>query len=200
MTTAQQFPQFTFEDFLDYEDAYGTPFELSADGFLVSMPAPDQEHELIISYLDRLFAAEIERLGHPWFPSRRAIEIPVGGFFKGRRPDLSIIELVPERNQDRAIYQIPKLVIEIASASWSEDLKGKTHDYALLKVPEYWVIDYRGQIPEKACLRGKGIKTIVFTLEGFRYKRQEFLGDEVIPGATFPELALTTSQIVERRR
>lgn len=200
MSTAQQFPQFTFEDFLDYEDAYGTPFELSADGFLVPMPAPDQEHELIVSYLDRLFATEIERLGFSWFPSRRAIEIPVGGFFKGRRPDLSIVELALERNRDRAIYQVPKLVIEIASTNWSEDLKGKTHDYALLKVPEYWVIDYRGQIPEKECLRGKGIKMIVFTLEGFRCKRQEFLGDEVIPGAAFPELALTTSQIVERRQ
>lgn len=200
MTTAQQFPQFTFDDFLDDEDAYGTPFELSADGLLVPMPAPDQEHELIVSYLDRLFTTEIERLGHPWFPSRRAIEIPVGGFFKGRRPDLSIVELAPERNRDRAIYQVPKLVIEIASTNWSEDLKGKTHDYALLKVPEYWVIDYRGQIPEKECLRGKGIKTIVFTLEGFRYKRQEFLGDEVIPDAALPELALTTSQIFERRR
>lgn len=200
MTTAQQFPQFTFDDFLDYEDAYGTPFELSADGVLVPMPAPDQEHELIVSYLDRLFTAEIERLGYSWFPSRRAIEIPVGGFFKGRRPDLSIIELTPERNQDRAIYQVPKLVVEIASANWAEDLKGKTHDYALLKVPEYWVIDYRGQIPDKECLRGKGIKTIMFTLEGFRYKRQEVLGDEVIPCAALPELTLTTSQIIERRR
>ncbi|MBD1853954.1 Uma2 family endonuclease [Cyanobacteria bacterium FACHB-502] len=200
MTAAQQAPRFTFEEFLEYEDAYGNPFELSADGWLIPMPAPDQRHELIVNYLDRTLSTEIERLKLNWLPSRRPIEIPVGGFKRGRRPDLAVIDLDPERDGDRAIYHVPHMIIEIASSNWSDDLRQKTQDYALLKVPEYWVIDYRGQIPEEYCGRGKGIKTIVHTLRtapAFGYDKQEFIGNEVIPCKTFETLQLTTNQIVQ---
>jgi Uma2 family endonuclease len=201
MTTAHSLPRLTFEEFLDYDDGTGRLFEL-IDETPVPMPEPSEEHERIVRYLDICLTTEINRLGLPWFPSRRLVKIPVGGFANGRRPDLAIVTEAetPEESKARALYAPPHLVIEIASRNWTDDLKWKTQDYALLKVPEYWVVDYRGQIPEKDCLRGKGIKTIVFSLQGFRYERREFVGDEEIPCTAFPELKLTTNSIVNRGR
>lgn len=128
----------------------------------------------------------------------RLIEIPVGGFANSRRPDLVVIDepRSPQEQEARAVYQPPHLIFEVTSSNWSDDLKKKVRDYALLQVPEYWVVDYRGQIPEKDCDRGKGIKTIVFWLDGYRYKRQEYLGDEAIKCVALSSLTLTTNAIV----
>jgi Uma2 family endonuclease len=90
--------------------------------------------------------------------------------------------------------------VEIASSNWVNDIRDKILGYLHLGTPEYWVIDYAGQIPEKYCDRGKGIKTAVYTLQtkGYAYNKNEYLEDEIIPCQTFSDLQLTTNLIVQR--
>jgi Uma2 family endonuclease len=193
----------TFEDFLEYDDGTDHRYEL-VDGRVVLMPEPSDLHEDIVQFLYEQFSSEIKRLGRLWVPRRnRVIDVPGRGeLANGKRPDLAIVTKalsLEEAENRRGIRSTPHLIVEVASKNWSNDAKSKTFAYALLGVPEYWVLDYRGQIPAKDCVRGQGIKTIVFVLNGQRYDRQEYLSDEVIPCRTFSNLHLTTEQIVECR-
>ncbi|NET37535.1 MAG: Uma2 family endonuclease [Cyanothece sp. SIO1E1] len=86
--------------------------------------------------------------------------------------------------------------MEIASGDWSTDLVEKQEEYEALQVPEYWIVDYRGQIPAKYCQRGNGPKVIVLTLTGGVYQKMEYLQDEVVPCTTFPSLELTVDHIL----
>ncbi len=63
-------------------------------------------------------------------------------------------------------------------------------------MPEYWIVDYRGQIPAKYLKRGKGKKVIVLTLDNGEYLKEEYLEGESIPCKTFPELTLTVDQVL----
>lgn len=37
-----------------------------------------------------------------------------------------------------------KLVVEVVSTNWETDYARKVEEYALLGIPEYWIVDYRG--------------------------------------------------------
>ncbi len=189
-------PQLTFEQFLDYDDGTDALYEL-IHGIPVAMPEPSDLHEDIVDFLKGVFQRESDRLKCNWkVRTNRLIQIPVGGNADGRRPDIAIVDNGMPDPDRRAIYDPPRLIVEIMSKNWKDDLEPKLRDYALLQVPEYWAIDYRGQIPEKHCTRGKGIKTIVFTLKGYQFERKEYLADEIIHGDTFSDLTLTTAQIL----
>ncbi|MBD2072092.1 Uma2 family endonuclease [Leptolyngbya sp. FACHB-671] len=198
MSAIQLQPHLTFEEFLDYDTGTENLYEL-IDGSLIAMSEPSRLHQRIARYLDLTFGDEIERLELPWEPVRNtAIKVPGRNLADGRRPDLAIVTIpqTEEESQTKGIHTTPHMIVEIASSNWGEDLKRKVLAYAHLEVPEYWVIDYGGQIPEKHCDRGKGVKTIVYTLQGYGYVKQEFVGDELIPCRTFPEVKLTTNLVV----
>jgi Uma2 family endonuclease len=36
-----------------------------------------------------------------------------------------------------------KLVVEVVSTNWETDYARKVEEYALLGIPEYWIVDYR---------------------------------------------------------
>lgn len=200
MNTIATSPHLTFEQFLDYDDGTDARYEL-INGIPVAMPEPSDLHEDIVDFLKGVFQRESDRLGRNWkVRVNRLIQIPVGGNADGRRPDLAIVDNATPDPERRAIYAAPRMIVEIVSKNWKDDLQRKLRDYALLQVPEYWAVDYRGQIPEKNCVRGKGIKTILFTLDGYQFKRQEYLVDEVIGCATFSDLRLTTAQILNLGR
>lgn len=37
-----------------------------------------------------------------------------------------------------------KLVVEVVSTSWENDYARKVEEYALMEIPEYWIVDFRG--------------------------------------------------------
>lgn len=193
----------TFEAFLDYDDGTENLYEL-IDGEPILMPDPSRIHQSIASYFDEVFKAEIRRDGRPWEPVRNtAIRVPGRLLADGRRPDVAIVDLpkTDEEAEQKGIITTPHMIVEIASSNWADDLRNKISAYIHLGVPEYWVFDYKGQIPAKYCDRGKGIKTIVFTFRdsgGYGYDKAEFIEDEIIPCRTFANLQLTTNQILNR--
>ncbi len=187
----------TFEQFLDFDDGNEiNEYEL-VDGRLLLMPEPSELHEEILEFLSFMFELAYRRrkLKHS-VRKRNALSL---GEAKARRPDIAVIErpkVFLDDQPSRGITTKPFMIVEIASGNWSTDLVDKQEEYQALGVPEYWIVDYRGQIPAKYCLRGKGKKVIVLTLDNGEYQRCEYLPGETIPCKTFPDLTLTVDQIL----
>ncbi|MCA1993120.1 MAG: Uma2 family endonuclease [Coleofasciculus sp. S288] len=187
----------TFEQFLDFDD--GTEFneyEL-VEGRLVLMPEPSELHEEILEFLSFMFELAYRRRKLK-YSVRKRNSLFVGKALS-RRPDITIIErpkVFKDDQPTRGIRTKPFMIVEIASNNWSTDLVDKQEEYQALGVSEYWIVDYRGRIPAKYCLRGKGKKVIVLTLDNGEYLREEYLEGETIPCKTFPELSLSVDQVL----
>jgi Uma2 family endonuclease len=187
----------TFKQFLDFDDGNElNEYELVA-GRLVLMPEPSELHEEILEFLSFMFelAYRQQKLKYS-VRKRNVLQISET---QSRRPDITIIQrpqFYPDNQPRLGIQTQPFMIVEIASFNWSTDLIDKQEEYLALGVPEYWIIDYRGQIPGKYCLRGKGKKAIVLILENGEYQRSEYLEGETIPCQTFPKLTLTLDQIL----
>ncbi|MEO0375354.1 MAG: Uma2 family endonuclease [Cyanobacteria bacterium P01_A01_bin.17] len=194
-----------FEAFIDVEDGNElNEFEL-VDGRLVLMPELDDWHEEILEFLSFMFELQYRRMRLRYSVRKRnALMIDNT---RGRRPDVSVIDRPATRREDRqpGIRSVPRMIVEVASGNWSTDLVEKQEEYEALQVPEYWIVDYRGQIPAKYCQRGKGFdvsaqpnvkKVIVLTLVDGVYRKAEYVEGETVPCLTFPELELTVEQIL----
>lgn len=187
----------TFEQFLNFNDGNElNEYEL-VDGRLLIMPEPSELHEEILEFLSFMFELTYRRRKLKYSVRKR------NSLFveetKARRPDIAVIERPKVFNDNQPIQgirTIPFMIVEIASGNWSTDLVDKQEEYQALGVPEYWIVDYRGQIPAKYCLRGKGKKVIVLTLDNGEYQRSEYLVGETIPCKTFPDLVLTVNQVL----
>jgi Uma2 family endonuclease len=183
----------TFEDYLTYDDGLGTRFEL-VKGELVPMSLGTGKHGKVIKFLDDRLNAEIERLNFSWTSQRLTVGIqsPRGNRWDTCRiPDITILSIeqwdaMEEREAIiRAHEPPPKLVIEVVSPSTAtDDYRTKRTEYAVLDISEYWIVD-----PIKS-------QVTVCTLSDGAYDDQVFFGDEPIVSATFPELRLTTQQIL----
>lgn len=186
----------TFESFIDVEDGNElNEYEL-VDGRLVLMPEPDDWHEEILEFLSFMFELQYRRRALRYSVRKRnGLMIDT---VRGRRPDIAVIDRPATRREDRqpGIRTAPRMIVEIASGNWSTDLVEKQEEYEALRVLEYWIVDYRGQIPAKYCLRGKGKKVIVLTLEDGAYRKAEYLEGETVPCLTFTDLRLTVDQIL----
>lgn len=187
----------TLEQFLDFDDSHINEYEL-VDGRLLPMPEPSELHEEILEFLSFMFELTYRR--HKLKYSVRKRNALSVGEAKARRPDIAIIERSKVFMKDRPTRGIttkPFAIVEIVSSNWSTDLVDKQEEYQAIGVPEYWIIDYRGRIPAKYCLRGKGKKIIVLILdENGEYQRTEFLPGETIPCQTFPDLTLSVDQVL----
>ena len=187
----------TFEQFLNFDDGNEiNEYEL-VDGKLVLMPEPSELHEEILEFLSFMFELSYRRLKLKYSVRKRnALFLDEA---KARRPDIAIIERPKtffEDRPSRGITTKPFMIVEIASSNWSTDLVDKQEEYQAIGVPEYWIVDYWGQIPAKYCWRGKGKKVIVLTLGNGEYQRCEYLPGETIPCQTFPNLTLTVDQVL----
>lgn len=192
-----QAPLITFEQFLDFDD--GTEindYEL-VNGRLVLMPEPDDWHEAIASFLDFMFQNAYRQAGLPYAVKRRSALYLSG--ISSRRPDVAVTDQPKAYMGTRGIYSVPHLVVEIASSNWKTDIDVKALEYQKLGVPEYWIVDYRGQISAQRGQWEKRPKVIVLTLENGEYKRRVFSGNAIISCVTFPKLELTVEQILKAK-
>lgn len=48
------------------------------------------------------------------------------------------------------------MIVEIVSGNWGTDVVEKQEDYEALGVPEYWMLDERGQIKATIVSEGRG--------------------------------------------
>ncbi|MEM8805454.1 MAG: Uma2 family endonuclease, partial [Cyanobacteria bacterium P01_G01_bin.38] len=115
----------TFEEYLAYTDGTDTRYEL-VDGELIAMGIGSGLHGAILKFLEKVFDAEIIRLGLEMVALQAAVGVrsPRSGRWETSRiPDVSVITLSQWRElQNReAIIELneppPQLVVEVVSDS-----------------------------------------------------------------------------------
>jgi len=87
------------------------------------------------------------------------------------------------------------LVIEVVSTNWEDDYYTKLGNYAAMKIPEYWIVDYAALGAKKFIGDPKQPTISIYHLIDQEYQVTQFRNLEVIVSPTFPDLSLTANQI-----
>ena len=119
------------------------------DGELIEME-PTGPHEQVAAFIGRKFNVEIDRQDAPYFIPHRCL-VRLLGTETAFRPDVIVLDQTRLANE-LLWHQEPvitmgssiKLVTEVVSTNWQNDYARKVEDYALLGIPEFWIIDYLG--------------------------------------------------------
>lgn len=191
MTVATK--KLTFAEYLKYDDGTDNLYEL-VDGELVAMLGTGK-HGAVTEFLNDKFKDEAKRKGLPWTSKdmRIGIRSPRGGRWDTSRiPDVTVLTIEQWKSlaNREAVIELgeapPILVVEVVSESTkTTDYRSKRSEYAVLDIPEYWIVDPLSDLV-----------TVCTLTEGF-YDAVEFRGDEKIVCATFPELELSAAQVLE---
>jgi Uma2 family endonuclease len=164
---------------------------------------PTGPHEEVAAFIDRKLNVQIDSLGLPYFLPQRCLIKPLGDW-TGLRPDLVVLDkaqLVHEPLWSKepiiTLGSSVKLVVEVVSSNWQNDYARKVEEYALLGIPEFWIVDdaalggieFIGR-PKQPTL------TICILGEDGYYNKQRFRGSNAIASEAFLSLSLTAVQIL----
>ena len=138
----------SFETFLaQYRDH--PRYEL-ANGELIDME-PTGPHEAVSGKLATKIGIAITTENLPWFIPRTCLIRPFADVATARRPDIVVLdetvlanEPLWEREPVITLGRSIKMVVEVVSTNWETDYARKVEEYAILGIPEYWIVDYRG--------------------------------------------------------
>ncbi len=187
----------TLAEYLTYDDGTDTRYEL-VDGELTRMSLGTGEHGDISEFLNDEFKAEIRRLGLDWVAKdmKIGIQSPRGTRWETSRvPDVVVIPLEQWHSLKKRESLIPLneppplLVVEVVSPSTvAVDYRAKHSEYAVLDIPEYWIVD------------PIDLKVTVCVLKDGAYTDVVFVGNVTIVSPTFPELGLKASEVLNASR
>jgi Uma2 family endonuclease len=187
----------TLAEYLIYDDGMDTRYEL-VDGELARMSLGTGEHGDISEFLNDEFKAEIKRLGLDLIAKdmKIGIQSPRGTRWETARiPDVVVLPLEQWNSLKKRESFIPLneppplLVVEVVSPSTvSVDYRAKHSEYAVLDIPEYWIVDPIDR------------KVTVCVLKDGAYSDEVFVSDLTIVSPTFPELGLKALEVLNASR
>ena len=193
----QDLQRLTLEDYLTYNDGADTRYEL-VNGELIPMSLGTGEHGEISEFINELIKEAIKTMGLPWTSKdmKIGVQSPRGNHWDTVRiPDIVVLPTAQwdQLKKKEAVIRLnepfPLLVVEVVSPSTaSDDYRAKRSEYAVLDIPEYWIIDPI-----------KGRVTVCTLLEG-AYDDQMFQGESVMVSPTFSSIDLTADQILSAKR
>ncbi|WP_353932476.1 Uma2 family endonuclease [Okeanomitos corallinicola TIOX110] len=170
------------------------------DGELIKME-PTGPHEQVSSLIGRKLNVEIDRQDLPYFIPHRCL-IKLLGTETAFRPDVIVLDHTQLINeplwQQEPVITLGKsikLIAEVVSTNWQNDYARKIEDYALLGVPEYWIIDYLGIGGREYIGRPKQPTITICKLVGDEYQKQLFQNNKKLVSSMFPHLQLTAKQV-----
>jgi Uma2 family endonuclease len=182
---------------LDYGDDF--QYEL-IDGELIDLE-PTGLHEQVSALIGRKLNVAIELQKADFIIPYRCL-IKLLGTETAFRPDLIVIDRTqlhhePLWTQEPIIClgRSIKLVVEVVSTNWQNDYARKAEDYALLGIPEYWIVDYLGLGGREYIGIPKQPTISICYLRGDRYQKQLFRNGDRLQSSTFPSLDLTAEQV-----
>jgi Uma2 family endonuclease len=192
----------TFDQFIaQYSDE--SCYEL-ADGELIDME-PTGPHETVSGKLVIQIGIAITNANYPWFIPRTCLIQPFGDVATARRPDIVVLDetfLVHEPRWQRepviTLGRSIKLVVEVVSTNWETDYARKVEEYALLGVPEYWIVDYRGLGGISFIGKPKQPTFTVCQLEREEYRQHQYRLGEAIASGLLPDLQLQLNDVLPR--
>jgi Uma2 family endonuclease len=193
---------FTFEAFLaQYQD--NPRYEL-CDGELIDMD-PTGPHETVGGKLATQIGIAIVNAKLPWFIPRTCLIRPFSDVITARRPDVVVLdetvlfnEPLWEKEPVITLGKSVKLVVEVVSTNWETDYARKIEEYALLGIPEYWIVDYRGLGGIAFIGRPKQPTLTVCQLVGDDYHQQQYRLGDAIASNTLPDLKLRLDDVLPR--
>jgi Uma2 family endonuclease len=186
----------------DFITQYGdnNNYEL-IDGELIEIE-PTGPHEQVSSFTSRKLNVEIDRHNLPYFTPHRCL-IKLLGTSTAFRPDVIVLDQTqlinePLWSQEPVITsgKSIKLIAEVVSSNWQNDYARKVEDYALLGVPEYWIIDYLGLGGREYIGKTKQPAITICKLIEDEYQKQLFQDDAQLVSSLFPNLQLTAKQVL----
>lgn len=188
----------TFEEFITH---YGdnARYEL-IDGELMDME-PTGIHEQASAFIGRKLNVEIDNqeLSYciPHFCLVRLL-----GTNTAFRPDVIVLdetELINEplwkREPVITFGKSIKFIAEVISTNWQNDYARKVEDYALLGVPEYWIVDYLGLGGKEFIGKPKQPTVTICILVGDEYQKRLWRNNDQLISSIFPNLQITAKQV-----
>jgi Uma2 family endonuclease len=190
----------TFADFLTHYQ--NNPRYELADGELIDME-PTGPHETVSGKLAIKIGIAIAQ--QPWFIPRNCPIVPFIDIATARRPDIIVVDetqIVNEPYWEKepiiTLGRSIKLVVEVVSTNWETDYARKVEEYALLGIPEYWIVDYRGLGGVAFIGKPKQPTFTVCQLNGEEYSQQQYRLGQPITSSLLPNLQLCLDEILPR--
>ena len=195
-------PTLTVDQFIaKYGD--DTRYEL-ADGELIDME-PTGPHETVGGKLATRIGMAITQANYPWFIPRTCLIRPFADIATARRPDIVVLdetalanEPIWQRQPVITLGHSIKLVVEVVSSNWETDYARKVEEYALLGIPEYWIVDYRGLGGVAFIGKPKQPTFTICQLTGDEYNQRQYRLGEAIASGLLPNLQLRLDDILPR--
>ena len=91
-----------------------------------------------------------------------------------------------------------KLIVEVVTTNWETDYARKVEEYALLRIPEYWIVDYRGLGGIAFIGKPKQPTFTVCQLLGEEYTQQQYRLVQFITSPLLSHLQLRLDDILPR--
>jgi Uma2 family endonuclease len=175
-----------------------------ADGELIDME-PTGPHETVGGKLATLIGIAITQANYPWFIPRTCLIQPFSEVATARRPDIVVLDetfLTHEPRWQRepviTLGRSLRLAVEVVSTNWETDYARKVEEYALLGIPEYWIVDYRGLGGVKFIGKPKQPTFTVCQLEQEEYRQSQYRLGEAIQSKLLPNLQLRLEDVLPR--
>ena len=119
-----------------------------ADGELIDME-PTGPHAVVGGKLATHIGIVIAQAKLPWFIPRTCLIRTSGEAATARRLDVVVLdetvlanEPLWEREPVITAGRSVKMAVEVVSTNWETDYARKVEEYALLGIPEYWIVDF----------------------------------------------------------
>lgn len=84
----------------------------------------------------------------------------------------------------------------VVSSNWETDYARKVEEYALLGIPKYWIVDYRGLGGVTSIGKPKQPTFTVCQLTGDEYNQSKYRLGEAIASAILPNVQLRLDDIL----
>jgi Uma2 family endonuclease len=193
----------TFDEFISQYG--GNPRYELIDGELRDME-PTGPHEAVTGKIIGYIFVEILRSHRNWVVPKNCLVKPPAMEATALRPDAIVLdeaklEREPLWRKEPIVCNgsTIQLVVEVVSTNWQDDYARKIEEYALLGIPEYWIVDYLGIGGTAFIGKPKQPTFTVCQLVGETYYQQQFRLGESILSPTFPELQLRLDDILSRQ-
>ena len=158
---------------------------------------PTGPHESVAGKVAGYWYSEILRLGLKWTIPKNGLIQPPATAATALRPDVIVLEesaLAAEplwQREPIITSGAPiRLVAEVVSTNWQDDYARKVEEYALLQIPEYWIVDFAGLGGTAFIGKPKQPTLTICHLVGEDYNRQRYRLRDTVLSDTFPELHL----------
>ena len=202
MLSPSLFQTLTLEDFLgQYRN--NPRYEL-AEGEIIDLE-PTGPRETVSGKLASKIGIAINNRQLPWFIPRTCLIRPFSDQATARRPDIIVLdetvldnEPLWEREPVITLGRSIKLVVEVVSSNWESDYARQVEEYALLGIPEYWIVDYRGLGGTIFIGKPKQPTFTVCQLLGEDYQQQQYRLGQGIFSPLFPDLQLCLDEVLPR--